>query len=125
MLRRGFSYIIFLIFLTILIGIIYSYSALFIRQHKILLNSFQQFQALKFAESGINYSATTNNCPQSVITGVITISQLLNLPALTYTFQQGSFKLLKVNSSLFSIGQSRSALVVFQRKGTSWQHFSE
>jgi hypothetical protein len=121
--HKGFGYIIFLIFLTIILGLVFSYSSIFIRQHKMLFNSYQQFKALKYSESGINYSSAFTAIPAVNITGELTLSQLLNFPALTYTFQEGSFKLLRINGTLYSIGLCGEAVVVFQKKGVSWQHF--
>ncbi len=124
--NKGFGYIIFLLFLTLALGLVFAYQLIFLRYHQNLSSTYWQNKALKFAESGINYSNEHPlDVPQVLLPSNPTTTQLLNSSGLNYTFQEGSFTIFQAQGIIYSVGRSGQAVNIFQRKENRWQIFSE
>jgi len=126
MFKKGFGYIIFLYIFLIALGSATFSSYIFLQEHKSLDNTYWQYRQIKLAESGINYQTKfPDNIPTTYISGKTTLDQLLKLPAITYTLGSDSFRLLRIQNKIYSIGITKKGQFVFVKDTNLWQQFSE
>lgn len=126
MFKQGQGYIAYLIIFFISMNIAYSAYYIHLKQAQILNNLFLQVKCGRLAESGINYYQKLDpELQDNTIIGSPDAGKIKELKGLDIALVQGSFKLIRIGSKIYSVGLYRGKSVIYQKEGNRWQYFTE
>lgn len=107
--RKGFSYIIFLILIFLVLTVIISLSAVLQNMAVIRQKDFNLLQAEWYALSAVEFYKTNPALP-NLTQQKIDLQALKKAPGLVYPLGQGGFKIVRSKDILFFIGYKGESL---------------
>ncbi len=108
-LKKGFSYLYFLLLVVVTAALIGSFSRVLISEQKNIDADFKKLQAHYYARSAIKYYQQNPGLPDNQEMAKLNISALSALPGVTKKMKYGGFKIIKNNDTIFFLGYTGSS----------------
>ena len=127
--NKGFSYIVFLLFVCIMAIVVGTISFFIIRSHSQKNNDLDKLQSDLYAQSAIEYHKLKTNIPQNKMFS-FTYDEIVDSPGVILSLNHGGFKIVRNFNNYYYLGftgkkleQSKAITIIEKEKGkySIWQ----